>query len=139
MTPGATVPGRVRAAPRRRAHGRLPSGGWLLRRLAIVPPLLFGLATVTFFVTRIIPGDPSYSIAGPSATPEQIQQAREQLGFDQSLWAQYVDFLRSALRLDFGTSLFTGNPVAQDLADRLPSTLFLIVAALTIAALLGVV
>ena len=140
MTTQAPTLGPAVGAPTRRpVHSRLPSGAWLLRRLMIVPPMLFGLATVTFFVTRIIPGDPAYAIAGSSATPAQVEQIRRQLGFDASLWSQYLHYLSRLLHFDFGTSIFTGNSVTSDLAKRLPSTLFLIVVSLALATVLGIV
>lgn len=101
-------------------------------------PILFGIVTVTFIVTRIIPGDPAYLIAGPFAGSELVEQIQADLGTNRSIWDQYVDYLSGVIRLDFGTSIFTGNPVASDLGDRLPATLFLITLALTFSLIVGV-
>jgi ABC-type dipeptide/oligopeptide/nickel transport system permease component len=111
---------------------------FVARRLALMVPVLLGIMTITFFVTRIIPGDPAYLIAGPFASPETIQSLQAQLGTDQPLFQQYVQYVGDAAHLDFGTSIFTGQPVLEELARRLPSTLELIVLSLGVALTLGI-
>ena len=113
-------------------------GRLALRRLLFMIPLLFGIVTITFFITRLSAGNPATLIAGPFASQETIDNITEQLGLDRSLWAQYVTFLGDATRLDFGTSFFTGDPVQEDLAERLPITFELIILSLILALLLGV-
>jgi ABC-type dipeptide/oligopeptide/nickel transport system permease component len=110
----------------------------LLRRLVLMVPILFGIITVTFIVTRIIPGDPAFQIAGAFAGTELVESIQEQLGTNRPIWDQYIDYLSGVIRLDLGNSIFTGNPVTEDLADRLPATLFLIGTALTFALIVGV-
>ena len=113
--------------------------GWfVLRRFLITIPLLFGIVTIVFVVTRLIPGDPAYRIAGVFATPEKIATIQAQLGTNRSLWDQYVDYVGGILHGDFGTSISTGSPVLQELLDRLPSTLELILLALAFALVVGV-
>ena len=111
---------------------------WLiLKRVLFMIPILFGVATATFFLTRLAGGDPAYLIAGPFATPEVVANISAQLGTDRPIGEQYVDFLGEAVRGDLGTSLFTDRPVTTDLADRLPATLVLVVLALAFALLFG--
>ena len=98
-------------------------GRLLLRRLLFMIPILFGVVTVTFFVTRLSAGDPAVLIAGPFASTETIETIQTQLGTDRPLGEQYITYLGNVVRLDFGTSFFTGDPVAEDLADRLPISL----------------
>jgi peptide/nickel transport system permease protein len=111
---------------------------FLARRLVWAIPTLFGLITLTFFVTRVLPGDPTYSLTGPNPSPEQIAALQAQYGFDQPLLTQYWEYIKDVARLDFGTSLTTGGDVASQLVDRLPATLELIVLAITVAVLIGV-
>lgn len=109
----------------------------ILKRAALMVPILFGIATVTFVVTRLAGGDPAYLIAGPRATEETIANLQRQLGTDRPLWEQYTDYVLGLLRGDLGESIFTGQSVTRDLADRLPATLILIVLALTVALIVG--
>ena len=110
----------------------------LARRLLFIIPILFGVITLTFFATRLAGGDPAYLIAGAFATPEVVADIQERLGTDQSIGQQYIDFLTDAVQLDFGTSIFTGNPVVEDLAERLPATLELIIFSLIFGLVVGV-
>ena len=112
-------------------------GRLLLRRLLFMIPILFGVVTVTFFVTRLSAGDPAVLIAGPFASTETIETIQTQLGTDRPLGEQYITYLGNVVRLDFGTSFFTGDPVAEDLADRLPISFELIVLSLALALILG--
>jgi peptide/nickel transport system permease protein len=102
-------------------------------------PLLFGIVTVTFFVTHILPGDPAVQLAGPDPTLEQIQQTRHEYGFDQPVYEQYWHYIKGIfLHLNLGNSIFTGHPVLSDLVDRMPSTLELAGVSLFIALLIGI-
>lgn len=109
----------------------------LLRRLAMLVPILFGIVTVTFFATRVIPGDPAVLVAGEFATKDQVAEIRRQLGTDVGLWEQYTRYLGKVIRLDFGESIFTSTPVAHELGHRLPATLELVVLALLLAVAIG--
>lgn len=111
----------------------------VLRRILLTLPMLLGIVTVTFFVTRVIPGDPAYVLAGDYATPGQIEKIRHLYGFDKPLIAQYWDYLKGIFtRFDLGTSVYSGNSVVHDLWIRLPSTLELVSSALLVAVVIGV-
>lgn len=97
---------------------------------------VLGVLTVTFFLIHLVPGDPSFLLAGPYATEEQIAAVQERLGLDQPLVTQYAQYISGVVRGDLGTSLWTGNPVAVDLANRVPATLGLITIALIVGCLL---
>ena len=114
----------------------------VLRRLATALPSIAGVIVVTFLLTRALPGDPAAYFAGVAATQQAIEEIRHLMGFDRSLPVQFLDYLRQLAHGDLGTSISTGQPVAQELLTRLPasaeltfSALFL---ALTIAVPLGV-
>ena len=108
------------------------------RRLLLAIPTLWGIITVTFFITHVLPGNPAYSLAGPNPSPQNIAAIEHKYGFDLPILTQYWHYLKDLVHLDFGTSLVTGNSVASDLAHRLPSTLELIVLSLGLALLMGI-
>jgi peptide/nickel transport system permease protein len=112
--------------------------GFVLRRTLLVLPSLFGLLVVTFLLIRAVPADPAVALAGDNATPAQIAEIRRQYGLDQPLHVQFGRYLAGVARLDFGTSQFSGRPVVQDIAQRLPATLELTFAALLLSAGLGI-
>lgn len=107
------------------------------RRLASLPILLFIVTIIVTAMTALIPGDPAVTIAGENASPERIEAIRDQLGYDRPFWEQYVDWVGSALRGDFGTSLFTPRSVSDLLLDRFPVTASLTLGALIVALLVG--
>ncbi len=95
---------------------------FVVRRILLVVPALFGLLVLTFILVRIVPSDPSAALAGENATPEQIEQIREQYGFNRPLYEQFVIYLGQVLRGDLGSSVYSNRPVADDIAQRLPAT-----------------
>jgi peptide/nickel transport system permease protein len=109
-----------------------------LRRLAWFVPTLLGLLTVTFVISRVIPGDPVALVAGDTATPAQVEALRRQLGFDRPLPVQFVSYVGRLLRGDMGTSLFTTRPIADDLASRLPATIELTLVAMAFSVVVGI-
>src|SRR5439155_267256 len=80
-----------------------------------------------------LPGDPAAFFAGPAATRQAIEEIRARLGLDKSVPGQFVYYVRDLARGDIGTSLTTGQPVLRDLATRLPASLELTLAGLTLA------
>jgi len=109
-----------------------------LRRLAWFVPTLLGLLTVTFVISRVIPGDPVALVAGDTATPAQVEALRRQLGFDRPLPVQFVSYVGRLLRGDMGTSLYTTRPIADDLASRLPATIELTLVAMAFSVVVGI-
>lgn len=86
----------------------------------------FVVATVAFSVLRFAPGDPVLSILGDQATPEAVAQMRDRLGLDGNVVVQYLRFLGDAVQGDLGTSITSGTPVVQIVADSLVPTLSLV-------------
>lgn len=111
---------------------------YLLRRTLHLIPVLLGLSVLIFILSRVIPGDPVRLALGLEATPEQVNQLRRQMGLDRPLVVQFVSYLTSALRGDFGYSLRTHRNVAQDLLDFFPATLELTSVAMLISVAVGV-
>lgn len=112
-------------------------GGFLLRRLLLVVVSLWALVTVAFLLVSLLPSDPARAVAGEYATPEQIAAVAKELGLDQPLWVRYIDFLGQLLQGSLGTDIYSSDPVSQEIADRLPSTLELIILSLVVAAVVG--
>jgi peptide/nickel transport system permease protein len=102
---------------------------FVTKRLLLLFPVLFGVATVVFAILHLSPGDPAITIAGERAGEEFIRQVRSDLGLDDPLWQQYVRFLGDVATFDFGQSyqVNRGTPVSDILVDRLPITIELAV------------
>jgi peptide/nickel transport system permease protein len=111
----------------------------LLRRALVGVAIVAGVVTLTFFLLRAAPGDPVEQLLGPSATPEQIDLQRHLLGFDRPLPIQYVAWLGRFARGDWGSSIASGRPVLQVLAEAWPATAILVVLSLAATYLLGIV
>ncbi len=112
---------------------------YILTRIALTLPMVFILATLVFFVMRILPGDPVRSALGPKGSPELIQQIREQLGLNDPMIVQYARFLGDMVTLDFGNSLIGGHrPIVDEMSERFPATLELVIPASILALLLGI-
>jgi ABC-type dipeptide/oligopeptide/nickel transport system permease component len=97
--------------------------GYLAGRLAGLVLVVVGITLVTFVTLHVFPADPARLLAGPGASPEQVQQIRRDLGLDQPLPVQYLRYLGDLATGNLGRSIQTGQPVANDLVQRLPATL----------------
>lgn len=111
---------------------------YILRRLAAALPVVLGITLIAFLLVHIVPGDPAKIILfGTEATPAQLASLRRQLGLEDPLWQQYVDFLKQLLHGNLGTSYLTQNSVAHEILSRTPSTLELAFAAIVVAIVVG--
>jgi ABC-type dipeptide/oligopeptide/nickel transport system permease component len=99
-------------------------GATLLRRLASLALLLLVLTTLLFFLLRLT-ADQALVVAGPEATAEQVAAIRAQYGLDRPLLQQYASYLGELARLDFGTSIMSGRPAADEVRSRLWATVAL--------------
>jgi peptide/nickel transport system permease protein len=108
------------------------------RRLLLTIPLLFVVSLIVFSLTLLVPGDPAVTIAGETATPERIEEIREELGLDQPVLQQYLTWVSGVLRGDLGTSLYSTQTVVDALKAALPATLSLAFLALLFVMLIGV-
>lgn len=111
---------------------------YLVRRLLVAIPTLLGVATICFLLLHMVPGDPAQVMAGPGASPEQVEQLRHQFGLDQPLFRQYLTYMGHLLQGDLGTSARTGNTVMDEIATRMPFTIELAVVAMLIAGVVGI-
>ncbi|AFV75572.1 ABC-type dipeptide/oligopeptide/nickel transport system, permease component [Thermus oshimai JL-2] len=111
---------------------------YILRRLLIALPTLFGVVVLVFLMVRLAPGDPAVLLAGEFATPETLEAIRARYGLDRSLPEQFLIYLGALLRGDLGESARSRRPVLEELATYFPNTLELAAAAILVALLLGV-
>lgn len=113
---------------------------YLLRRIAVMPLLLLGIASIVFVVSRLTPADPLVQIIGERNinNPEIVAAAKSRWGLDEPLPVQYVTYMKNLVQGDMGTSFTTRQPVAHDLWDRLPATLELTLAAMVIGVSFGI-
>jgi peptide/nickel transport system permease protein len=112
-------------------------GGIIVRRLAGAIPIMVIVSLITFAMIHLIPGDPAAAIAGLSATADQIANIRRDLGLDQPLISQLVQWYANMLHGDLGRSLLLGQPVVEATLQRLPVTLALSAYALVITLVIG--
>ena len=110
---------------------------YILRRLAQMIPITFGILTLVFSLIHLIPGDPAIQIAGENARPQDVQQVRHALGLDQPLGRQYVNYLRNLAHGDLGRSFQTNESVAVEIRQRYPATIQLAFGAMLVALLVA--
>jgi len=111
---------------------------FIVRRLFLTIPVLLGVATLVFALLHLVPGDPAQVMLGESAAASDVAELRTRLGLDRPLPAQYLQFIRGVVQGDFGTSFRYGTPVFQEIAQRLPNTLQLAMAAMSVAILIAI-
>src|SRR5579862_7366917 len=109
----------------------------IFRRLLLALATLAGVAVVVFVLLRVVPGDPVAMMISPGASPADIAALRAHYGLDGSLASQFGLWLIAAAKGDFGASISLHRDVVGLLAERLPATLELAIAALEFALLLG--
>jgi peptide/nickel transport system permease protein/oligopeptide transport system permease protein len=111
---------------------------YIIRRILLVIPVLFGASVLVFGALRLAPGDPAVAIAGELASPELKAQVRKEMGLDQPLPIQYAIYLSRVLQGNLGKSIKTGAPVIEEILAKLPNTILLATTSLTLAALVGI-
>jgi peptide/nickel transport system permease protein len=111
---------------------------YLIRRLLLTMPVLFGVATLVFALIHLVPGDPAQSMLGDGASAEEVAKLRHSLGLDRPLLTQYGTFLTGLVRGDLGSSFRYGTPVTREIRDRLFRTIQLALAAMAVAILVAI-
>src|ERR1041384_6219262 len=115
---------------------------YIAKRLLLIVPTLLGVASLVFMIMRVIPGDVTLLILGGDQAgridPAQIAAMKHQLGLDQPLLVQFGTWLWGVLRSASGTSLWTGQPVTQELLIRLPLSLELALLASMVSVLIAI-
>jgi peptide/nickel transport system permease protein len=116
---------------------------YILRRVLVAIPLIFGVLTLTFFIIRLAPGDPASFFIQPGVSPKVAEQMREQYGLNDPLPIQYVKWLSNILQGDFGRSFSRHQPVFDVIIEAVPITLSLaaigLIAEFVIGIFIGVI
>jgi peptide/nickel transport system permease protein len=114
---------------------------YLFKRFFLMIPTLFGVALVTFVLIRVIPGDVvelRYSGDRGAVSQEVIDQERHRIGLDKPVWQQFLRWLAGLVRLDFGTSMWTGAPILEEIKLRFALSLQVAIMATIVAVLLAI-
>ena len=114
---------------------------YVIKRLLLMIPTLFGVALLVFFLLRVAPGDIvelKYAGSGAFAPKEALDRERKQLGLDKPLAQQFVNWIAGVARFDFGNSMWTGQPITHEIKIRLELSLQLAVMATGVAMLLAI-
>jgi ABC-type dipeptide/oligopeptide/nickel transport system permease component len=110
---------------------------FILKRVLLFLPTLFGITLITFFLMQALPGDPVQGMAGERASPETIARIRLELGQDRPLPLQYLGYLKLLVTGELGRSYYTNRKIGEDLIQKFPNTLRLAIAAMLFASLVG--
>jgi ABC-type dipeptide/oligopeptide/nickel transport system permease component len=114
-------------------------GAYILRRLAAILVLAFGVSIIAFSIIHLIPGDPVAQMIGyGEATSQEIRNLHHQLGLDQPLPVQYIHWLGNVLHGNFGYSFYSNTPVIQLIEQNIPYTIELAFSALVVSLILGI-
>lgn len=115
---------------------------YITKRLLLMIPTLFGAALLVFILMNIVPGDIALLIIGGDQggeiDPVELAKLREQLGLNAPLYVQFLKWLWGVMQLDFGTSLWTGAPVLEELMIRLPLSLEVAIAATFVSTIIAI-
>ncbi|AKL96869.1 nickel transport system permease protein NikB [Clostridium aceticum] len=114
---------------------------FILRRLISLIPILLGISIITFILVQLVPVDPAEVYLRMSQIPptdEAIAVTRAELGLDQPLYQQYIHWIRNAMRLDFGKSFATRNPVLEELLYYFPATIQLAITSLILVIVISI-
>jgi peptide/nickel transport system permease protein len=110
---------------------------YIIRKIILLIPLLFGITLLTFLLLKAIPGDPVLSLVGERAQPEVIENIRKELGINKGVISQYLGYIKLLLKGELGRSYYTQREVFDDLLIKLPNTLKLALCAMVIALPVG--
>ena len=111
---------------------------FVLRRLAFIPIIAIAIAALTFFLLRIIPGDPATVLCGQTCTEERRQEIKEALDLDRPLVVQYLDWMKDVATGNLGTSLYGGKDVLDEVVRRLPISFEIMFLTLMFSSIFGI-
>ncbi|MCE1166291.1 MAG: ABC transporter permease [Bacteroidetes bacterium] len=111
---------------------------FIIKNLANSLLIVFGVLTVSFILTFMLPGDPAKMMLGQRADEESVQSVRKELGLDKPFYRQYISFISRAAKFDLGKSYITNRDVSATILEKFPATIILSLVAMIFAALLGI-
>ncbi len=111
---------------------------YILKRLSLLIPTLFGVITLVFFMIALSPGDPARVMLGERATAASVEKLRHELGLDKPLYVQYGLYLKRIVKLDLGRSIKSGQKVSEEIKAHFPATIELAVWAMIFSTVAGI-
>jgi len=111
---------------------------YIVKRFLLLIPVIIGTSAVVFFIMALAPGDPAIAVLGENATPEAIEQFREELGLNDPVIVQYFNFLWDMIHGDLGESYSSGRPVIEEYFYFFPNTLKLAVYSMLVAIIISI-
>src|SRR5919202_3097237 len=111
---------------------------YVVRRLLLLIPILFGVSILIFCWIRALPGSPAESLLGERATPALVRAYRQRYGLDKPVYVQYWAYLKATVTGDLGVSVASHRRVVSEIRQRFPATVELAVAAMLVSVLLGI-
>jgi peptide/nickel transport system permease protein len=113
---------------------------FIARRILVTIPVWWAILTLVFLMRPLVPGDPvRIMFFGRSSSPEVVENMRHELGLDDPLPVQYINYVRGVLRGDLGTSVTTRRPVLDEVKQRYPATLKLALGSLVVSTIVGLI
>jgi peptide/nickel transport system permease protein len=112
-------------------------GRYTAKRLLQAVPILALVSLISFCIMKLVPGDPAVVMAGPSATPQELEHLRQTLGLDKPFATQITLFYVNLLQGDLGRSLMLGTPVTAAIIERTPATMAIAAYSLVLTLLIG--
>jgi len=111
---------------------------FVLRRLTFIPIIAIAIGALTFFLLRILPGDPATVACGQECTQERLEELREAMGLNRPLLVQYGDWMKDVVTGNLGTSLYGGKDVLDEMGHRLPPSIEIMLLTLVFSGTFGV-
>ncbi len=111
---------------------------YIIKKVVLLIPLLFGITLITFALTKALPGDPVYTLVGERSSPEVIEKVRKEIGADKGAARQYIGYVSLLIKGDMGRSYYTNHRVFDDIKSKFPKTLALAAGAMLIAVPSGI-
>jgi peptide/nickel transport system permease protein len=111
---------------------------YLFKRLLQLIPVLIGISIIVFFLLHLIPGDPAAVLLGQDASPKEVERLRDNLGLNEPLFFQLINYFNQLLAFDLGKSIFQNEPVLTLIKDAFPATLELAITALIISLIIAI-
>jgi len=111
---------------------------YVVRRLLLLVPILLGVSILIFFWIRALPGNPATALLGERSTPELVKENKQRYGLDRPLPVQYLDYLKTTLHGDLGTSISSRRTIVYEIKQRFPATVELAIGAMIFAVCCGI-
>ena len=111
---------------------------FILKRILLMFPIIIGVTLLVFTIMYLTPGSPGEILAGANPQQEVVDKINHELGFDRPYHVRFLEFVKGALKLDFGTSYASRKPVSDELLSRFPRTLTLAFCSMVATTILGI-